>query len=283
MAGMPTIEIKELKEDSITFVLNANTSVANALRRIMICETPTMAIDLVEIEQNSSVLFDEFLAHRIGLIPLSCTKNQLDRFNYSRDCPCDDKCPLCSVKFTLDVMCRDDDVLDVTSRDLISENMDLQPILPEGGGILLVKLRKGQDLKLVAHARKGVGKEHAKWQPTCCCTYQFDPDIRINYSEMEELNEQEKKEWASACPRGVYKVNALGQVTVDEPLKCVFCNECVIKGEQLGKPDIVTVKQITDRHLFTVEANGQLKPEEIVLSAMEVLQRKLKTVLDEVP
>lgn len=79
----PQIEILELKEDSMTFVLSkTDISVANALRRVMISEIPTMAIDLVEIENNTSVLHDEFIAHRLGLIPLRSSK--IDRFNYTR-------------------------------------------------------------------------------------------------------------------------------------------------------------------------------------------------------
>lgn len=75
------IQIIDLKDDSITFDLkNADVSLANALRRILVAEVPTMAVDLVEIEENNSVLFDEFLAHRLGLIPLVST--EVDRFNY---------------------------------------------------------------------------------------------------------------------------------------------------------------------------------------------------------
>eukprot|EP01094_Clydonella_sp_ATCC50884_P024479 TRINITY_DN6141_c0_g1_i1.p2 TRINITY_DN6141_c0_g1~~TRINITY_DN6141_c0_g1_i1.p2 ORF type:complete len:117 (-),score=21.44 TRINITY_DN6141_c0_g1_i1:101-451(-) len=72
MTTNPIIQIINLKEDQIEFSLTgADTSMANALRRIMLAETPTMAIDIVEIETNSTVLHDEFLAHRLGLIPLA--------------------------------------------------------------------------------------------------------------------------------------------------------------------------------------------------------------------
>jgi DNA-directed RNA polymerase II subunit RPB3 len=73
-ARTPEIEILSLTPSTIKFMLKAcDISVANALRRVMIAEVPTMAIDLVYINVNSSVLHDEFLAHRLGLVPLVST------------------------------------------------------------------------------------------------------------------------------------------------------------------------------------------------------------------
>eukprot|EP01125_Pyxidicula_operculata_P014924 TRINITY_DN5027_c0_g1_i3.p1 TRINITY_DN5027_c0_g1~~TRINITY_DN5027_c0_g1_i3.p1 ORF type:complete len:113 (-),score=2.60 TRINITY_DN5027_c0_g1_i3:345-683(-) len=83
--GAPSITIKEMDDDHIKFILkNTDTSVANALRRVMISEVPTMAIDLVEFQNNTSVLHDEFIAHRLGLIPL--VSNRVEKFNYTRVC-----------------------------------------------------------------------------------------------------------------------------------------------------------------------------------------------------
>jgi DNA-directed RNA polymerase II subunit RPB3 len=67
-----SVEILESSKDSIKFAVNnIDCSMANSLRRIMICEVPVMAIELVQIVKNSSALNDEYLAHRLGLIPLS--------------------------------------------------------------------------------------------------------------------------------------------------------------------------------------------------------------------
>ena len=70
----PKIEILSIAPHCISFILSeTDTSMANALRRIMIAEVPTLAIDLVEYTDNSSVLNDEYIAHRLGLIPVRFT------------------------------------------------------------------------------------------------------------------------------------------------------------------------------------------------------------------
>lgn len=67
----PDLRFRRLDHDYAEFELHkTDISVANAIRRVMIAEVPTIAIDLVEMENNTTVLNDEFLAHRLGLIPL---------------------------------------------------------------------------------------------------------------------------------------------------------------------------------------------------------------------
>ncbi len=67
----------------------------------MIAEVPTMAIDLVTLYDNSSSLQDEFLAHRLGLVPLRVEEGVVFEYNY--DCDCEDHCDKCSVEFRLNV------------------------------------------------------------------------------------------------------------------------------------------------------------------------------------
>lgn len=98
------IEIKEQTPNFMKFILSScDVSFANSLRRILIAEIPTMAIDLVHIENNSSALHDEFLSQRIGLIPLVST--MVDSYIYTHDCSCmpTHRCDNCKVFFTLDV------------------------------------------------------------------------------------------------------------------------------------------------------------------------------------
>lgn len=266
---------------------------ANALRRVMIAEVPTMAIDIVEIENNSSVLNDEFIAHRLGLIPL--TSSTVDNFLYARECSCQDGCPHCIVKFSLQVSCTDQHTRDVTSKDLELEST-ITDVLPvnlstpiiglhpdkqksEDTGILIVKLRKGQEIKLKAFAKKGTGKEHAKWSPGCGITFQYEPDVRLNQHRMEELQDIQKQEFVKVCPARVFTYNEnLHQVEIEDMMNCMYCNECKKKAQTYGKPDLVAINQKLDRFHFTVETTGALKPEEIVLSALNVIKQKLTNI-----
>lgn len=60
-------------------------------------------------------------------------------------------------------------------------------------GISIVKLRKGQRLKLKCIAKKGIGIEHAKWSPVSTAVYQIEPDIKIDYSKMNELSDTQRQ------------------------------------------------------------------------------------------
>lgn len=161
------VRISELTDDTIKFSLVNSSlrycgfvvifSFANALRRVLLAEVPTIAIDTVLYESNTSVLNDEFLAHRLGLIPL--TSHTHEKFKFPRDCQCPGSCVECCVELTLNVRCSEDaDRRDVTSRDLISQNPDVVPIGGFGdrtsGPITIATLARGQEISLRAFARK---------------------------------------------------------------------------------------------------------------------------------
>jgi DNA-directed RNA polymerase II subunit RPB3 len=106
----PTVELRTLTDDYCEFVLsNTDVSVANALRRVILSHVPTIAVDLVEIDENSTVLNDEFLAHRLGLIPI--VSNRVKEMKSPFESEADDD--FTDVELGIDVKCTTDETLDV--------------------------------------------------------------------------------------------------------------------------------------------------------------------------
>lgn len=286
----PKIKIREVKDDYAKFELReTDASMANALRRVMIAEVPTVAIDLVEIEVNSSVLNDEFIAHRLGLIPLTSERAMSMRF--SRDCDAcdgDGQCEFCSVEFHLRAKCMTDETLDVTSKDLISSDHTVVPVdfsdssgydSADKKGIIIVKLRRGQELRLRAIARKGIGKDHAKWSPAATVTFMYEPEIHINEDLMESLTLDEKTSWVESSPTKVFDIDASSQqVVVADAEAYTYDDEVLKKAEAMGKPGLVEIYAKEDSFIFTVESTGAIKASQLVLNAIDVLKQKLDAV-----
>ncbi|MEX0862250.1 DNA-directed RNA polymerase subunit D [Nitrosopumilus sp.] len=131
---------------------------ANALRRVCLNGVPVFAIDTVDIIENSSVLPDEGLAHRLGLIPIT---TDLGRFNEPSKCQCQSEagCSNCKVMLVLDS--GDSDVTrTILSNELSSEDDSIKPVSDK---IPIVQLAPGQRIKIECYARLGRGTEHAKW------------------------------------------------------------------------------------------------------------------------
>ena len=162
MDALNTIKILERDNDHIVIEFNdIPRQYVNALRRLSISQVPTFAIDDVVILENSSVMHDEAVAHRLGLIPL---RTDLERFVMPHVCDCKSTlgCSKCRVLLVLDTESQDKTKV-VTSADLVSEDEVVKPVNSE---IPIVALAPGQKLKFEAYARLGTGKNHAKWQPT---------------------------------------------------------------------------------------------------------------------
>lgn len=162
--SLPSDSIKILEKDDNRVVLEFNDiprQYVNALRRLSISEVPTFAIDDVVMLENSSVMHDEAVAHRLGLVPL---RTDLGRFVLPDLCECKSTlgCANCRVLLVLDSEANDKTKV-VTSAELVSQDDTVKPISKE---IPIIVLAPGQKLKFEAYARLGLGKDHAKWQPT---------------------------------------------------------------------------------------------------------------------
>lgn len=196
----PHVKINEMRGDYISFQMTeTDVSMANSLRRVMIAEVPILAIDLVTFEVNTTVLKDEIIAHRLGLIPIRSYEKSMDKWNYNHLCDCDDNCEKCSVTLHLDCdfdkMIKNKEISEqelsvkITSRHLKSSMKDVQPIhfsnkeeeeKSNDNGICIVVLGPGQKLKLSAICKKGIGKEHAKWSPVATVALKHDPIVKLN-------------------------------------------------------------------------------------------------------
>ncbi|MBS7646843.1 MAG: DNA-directed RNA polymerase subunit D [Candidatus Bathyarchaeia archaeon] len=260
------MEIKVLGKDENTMSLlikGVDTPYVNALRRNVLAEVPCMAIDEVVIIENSSVLHDEIIAHRLGLIPL---KTDLDGYNLPEECTCKSEfgCNLCRVTLTLDREAKDETVT-VYSGELVSENPSIVPISDK---IPIVKLAKGQRLRLEAYARLGKGKNHAKWQPVSTCTYKYLPKIEINSQNCDACGE-----CVNICPRKVLTKRE-GKIEVRELFACTLCNDCADVCPK--EPPAIKVEWEKNAFIFNLESTGSLPPERIMVEAVKILEKQLK-------
>lgn len=251
------VKITELKasDGRIHFVLDGvHLGLANSLRRAMISRIDTLAIDQVQITDNSSVLPDEMLAHRLGLVPLNSTGMEKQVINYNKECDCDSYCPKCSVVLTLNARCTGDQTMEVTTRDLQLEGgmqsdvgkpaQNPDPKLRDG--ILLAKLSRGQEINLRCIATKGRALEHAKWSPVSAVGFEYDPYNKLKHTDLWfEVGTDPKDEWP-----------------ISE------------NGRFEKKPednDPFPFNEKPSRFYYDVEAVGQLKPEDIVLKGLDAL------------
>lgn len=275
---MPKIDIIELSKYTIKFLLkDCHISIANALRRVIISEVPTMAIDLVYINENSSVLHDEFLAHRLGLIPFK--SDNVDSYEFFRECSCKPSCHKCSVEFHIRETGHDD-WTEITTNHINANKPEL-PIVPvrytneegnEEDPILIVKLAKNQKIDVQCIVRKGTGKEHAKWCPVATVAVQQVPKIDINRTRMATLTEEEKISIVKSCPAKVYRYDPEKEIIDIENLgECMQWQECTNLASSFKKDEVLKVGLEPDQFIFTLESTGALAPDAIVHKAFDIL------------
>jgi len=254
------IKIISKKGDTWRFLLeNSTPAFANALRRIMMSEIPNLAIEWVDFHDNTSALFDEVIAHRLGMIPLQFDPK---KFNFAGECKCKEKgCPLCQVVFSVEKS----GPSMVYSGDMKSSNRSVKSVNPD---FPIVKLLKGQKLKLEAIAVLGTGKDHAKWQ-TANVSYQYLPQLEVKDS-------RELKKIVKECPKGVLGIKNRKLVLID-PFGCDECRVC----EDVSENGVV-IKSDPNKFVFKVESISGLDPKHIVSEAARILEEKANEFKSEI-
>ncbi|MFO7872224.1 MAG: DNA-directed RNA polymerase subunit D [Candidatus Undinarchaeales archaeon] len=165
------INIKQSTDKKLNFTLeDSNEKFSNALRRAILTEIPVLAIDEVTFFENDSGLYDEFIAHRLGLVPL---EGDTKGMKFPDECKCKGKgCSKCQIKFTL-----------IKKGPSTVYSGDLKGPAKFGAvdeKIPITKLKEDSKIKLEATAVLGKGKDHAKWQPGIV-SYNYDKPEKINF------------------------------------------------------------------------------------------------------
>lgn len=241
-------------ENTMTFRVEGVTAAyLNTLRRMMMTEVPTIAIERVEFSKNNSIIYDEMLAHRLGLVPL---KSDLASYSVKENYG-EPGNPATEVTLTLQVP-KAKGSHTVTAGEFVSSDPNVKPVHEN---MPLVRLLEGQDLELIAYGELGFGKDHMKWSPALV-TYKYFPTITITKQP------RNAKRVAERYP-------ALFEVKGDKLV--------VTKDAGAHMPDLdldmddgeVSIAN-SDDFLLTIESWGQLSPESIVEEAIKRYDEKLE-------
>jgi len=264
------VRVIEVGDNYIKLLLeNIPLHLANAIRRAALAEVPSMAIDEVMFIDNTSALYDEVLAHRLALIPLT-SDAALSKYKPPEECiKCStpEECEGCYVTLFMDISAKEGNVT-VYSRDLISRDPDVRPV---SGDIPIVVLAPGQRVALEARARLGRGREHIKWSPTTVATVTYLARISVDKGKCTLCGK-----CVEVCPRKVFEV-VKNELMVHED-RCMLCRQCI----KVCDYDAINLGWYEDKYVLHIEGTGALRPERIFVESIKVLVNKLQKILEEI-
>lgn len=228
------MKIINKKENQIVFTAEAEESLANALRRY-INQIPVLAVDEVEISKNDSPLYDETIAHRMGLIPLK-----------SKGVVKESKLKLNANKEGM-----------VYSGEIAGDVEVVYDKIP------ITSLKKGQKFDVTATTKMGKGSEHARFSPGLMF-YRNIVDLKIDKDCPQEV--------VGVCPKKILKLENQ-KIVVEDNEKCDSCESCVevCKKQEKNSIKLVPTKEL----MITLESFGQLSLEDMFKKSIEGLKKDL--------
>lgn len=224
---------------TIFHLKDASVAQANAIRRLIYNSMPAFAIDEVDVYENTSPLFNEYIASRMALVPLT----------YDDDVSSDAK-----ISFTVDAQ----GPCTVHSEDLKTTDEKIKVFLKN---IPVIKLGPNQRFKAEATAIKSTAATHAKFQ-TALASYSYYPELAVN------KNCNDCKDCVKACPK-----HAIGNdIKLEKPHACDLCATC----EEICPKEAIKIKPKEGEFSFAVETYNNLSPEQHLKTAVSILKQKAK-------
>ena len=265
--------------------------VANTLRRILLSEVPTMAIEVVRIYDNTSVIQDEVLAHRLGLIPIKADPAHFQPYVKPEAGEEEQFLESNSLIFDLNVVCSRDEAGNLQHSKVMSSDLVW---MPWGGqrdrlagenrprvvhdDILIAKLGEGQAIHIKCFVTKGVGKVHAKWSPVATASYRLLPEPVVTYQPPKA----EAQRIASLCPTNVFDIEDSGALLVSRPRNCTMCRECIRPAPDApadAQGPAIRLQRVKDHFIFSVESTGILKPARLFADSIKLLRERAQHYL----
>jgi DNA-directed RNA polymerase subunit D len=218
----------------------------------------------VDFLENDTPLFDEIIAHWLGLIPLT---TDLVNYNMRDQCSCGGTgCTLCQTQFSLSVHTGEGETRVVTTADLNC----LEPkVIPTSNNTIIAKMGPKSKLEFEAEAYLGLGKTHAKFMPVCAVGYKFFPTVEINNKPCATC--QTVCAAAAKCHKRLFPLDEPAKLVTDYQLECTICRACEIYCPHKA----IKVKWNKSKFVFTIEGKKTLPIKEVIERALEVFREKL--------
>jgi len=252
------IDVVELKpKKAVIKFENTSPYFVNSLRRTMVADLPKLAVDNVIIYDNTSALFDEIIAHRLGLVPIP---TDLSLLTFKDECVCKGKgCPSCTVRYTLSK----------EGQGTVFSG-DLQPAEKSWAitedKIPIVELYGEQRLILEVEAVLGRGRDHAKWQSVQSPGYKMETAIEFDKNRKTDLDK-----FMAKLPKDLVEIKGNKLELKDKTQMALL--EYHINKE---KADFISIKRDMSKIIFTFETDGSLSAKDVISESAKILQEKYK-------
>ncbi|EPB69622.1 hypothetical protein ANCCEY_11285 [Ancylostoma ceylanicum] len=266
--GFINVEIVNDTDEGMSLdfdLINVEAPIANALRRVLLAEVPTMAFEKIYLYQNTSVIQDEVLCHRLGLLPIkvdprkflmptekvTCTRNRNAPSTATEPHQLYHQSSVYSRSFKW-IPCGDQE-----------EQFASDPPRIVFDDILVAKLRPGQQIEANCHAVKGIGRDHAKFSPVATASYRLLPTIRL----LSEVRGEAAVRLKESFSEGVIELKEKDgeKIAVVADARRDTCSRNVFRHDDLAS--VVELGRKKNHFIFSVESTGALKSAELVVEA----------------